>query len=269
MNIKSQLWFIYRWIVWIKDTLFDRPILENNLESFSIWKTVLWQDIEVYKFWDWEETILYFWWIHGNEVWTVKLMTRWINFLKNNENIIPKNKSVFVIPCLNRDSYKKALQNPNFFSGGNIGKTNANNVDLNRNFPTKNWSKTSKLFLSWKYYDVSWWDAPASEPEVKSLMSFIEKENISTTYIFHSCWGTVMGTFLESCDKKVQDYVEKSPYRIFTQKEWKNVIDGHKAWHSMTWWEENNLDIVEIELKTRWWSEWKDNETALVSSLSL
>jgi hypothetical protein len=37
----------------------------------------------------------------------------------------------------------------------------------------------------------------------------------------------------------------------------------------MEWGPENNIEIIEIELKTRYWSEWKQNKSALINSLSI
>lgn len=263
MYLKSKLWFIYRAIVWIKDNLIDNPKINNNINSFSIWKTVLWEDIKCYKFWSWEEKILYFWGIHGNEIWTVKLMNRWVNHINENKELFD-NKQIFIIPCLNIDWYNKALKNSDYFAWWIVWKTNANNVDLNRNFPTSNWSAESKLFVAGKYSDISWWNIPASESEVKVLLELIEKENIKTIFTFHNCRWTV---FSLNSSEKLENYSKNSKYIIFTEKQWDDLCDEQKTWHSMIWWPENNIEIIEIELKTRWGSEWKKNKGALIDSL--
>lgn len=265
MSLKSKLWFIYRWLIWIKDNILDNPNINSEINSFSIWKTVLWNDIKCYKFWKWEEKILYFGWIHGNEVWTVKLMNKWVNCIFEDAQI--QNKQLFVIPCLNIDWYERALKNPDYFNGWTIWKTNSNNVDLNRNFPTINWSAKSQLFVAWKYSDISWWESAWSEPEIKALLELISKEDIKTIYTFHNCWWTV---FSLNADKKVLEYSKKSNYKIFTKQSWETeLIPEQKTWHSMEWGPENNIEIIEIELKTRYWSEWKQNKSALINSLSI
>lgn len=70
------------------------------------------------------------------------------------EKITPKN-NLFIIPCLNPDGYKLN------------SRTNANGVDLNRNFPTKNWKLTEKneFFGGVK---------PASEIETRFMIDVIE-----------------------------------------------------------------------------------------------
>ena len=276
-QIKSKLWFVYRGFVWMKDNFFDNvKIHQEWIYSFPtvIWKTWNWDEILCYTFGEWKEKILYFWWIHGNEVGTVKLMNHWVNYMWENfwknENIHSlQGKQVFIIPCLNLDWYKQALKNSDYFNGWVIWKINANNVDLNRNFPTSNWSVQSKLFAAGKYSDISWGEFAWSEPEIQALLSLIEKEKIKTIYTFHNCWWTVFWKGTKNVEKKVQSYSEKSWYRIFTDSEWEDLQLEQKTGHMMMWAEEKWIDVIEIETRTRWWSEWKQNKKALIESVKL
>lgn len=265
-KIISFLSQIFRWIQWIYDTFTDNPKI-GKLPINIIGETVKWEYILCYKIWNWDKKILYIWWIHWNEIWTVKLITRWGNFLYNHKNIIPTNITVFIVPCLNIDWYNKALKNKNFFSRWKIWKTNHNQVDLNRNFPTNNWKNESILFAWWKYSPVSGWEHRASEPETKSFLNLIKTENIQDIYLYHNCWGTVFWKWTENINKKVQEYSKLSWYRIYSDDEWSNLIKEQKTWHSIVWAEENKIDMIEVELKTRWGSEWNRNKNALVNSL--
>lgn len=268
-NLKSKLWFIYRGLKWIIHNLIDNPVINDSIPTFSIWKTVKWKDIKCYKFGVGEEKILYFWWIHWNEIWTVKLMNRWVNYLHNNVvndcNHSLQDKTIFIIPCLNLDWYELALLNPDYFSGWTIGKPNANNVDLNRNFNSSNWQAESKIFISGKFSPVSAWTSAGSEPELKALIDFIDRESIKTIYNYHNCWSTVFTTSGARAEELWKRYSEKSGYRIFTRSERDNMPEYQKTGHIMTWWEENDVDVVEIELHSRWGSEWSDNKIALLS----
>lgn len=256
-----------RWIEWISDTIFDNPQISPT-SSIVIWKTTLWQDIKSYKFWNWSKNVLYIWWIHWNEIGTVKLMNRWINYLSDNKDIVSDTSAVSVIPCLNIDGYNKALQNKNFFSRWKTWKTNARGVDLNRNFPTSNWKEKSILFAWGCYSDVSGWSCAWSESEIQALLDYIKSEEIKTIYLYHNCWATVFGKWTEKVAKKVHEYSKLSWYRIFTENEWINLSEEQKTWNSMIWAEEHKIDTIEIELKTRWGSEWKRNENALINTLT-
>ncbi|NDK08915.1 hypothetical protein EOM39_06790 [Candidatus Gracilibacteria bacterium] len=211
--------------------------------------------------------MLYIGGIHGNEIGTVKLMNRWINYLTDNKDLVSDDIAVSIIPCLNIDGYNKAIHNKNFFSRGKTGKTNARAVDLNRNFPTSNWKEKSILFVGGCYSDVSGGSCAGSDPEIQALIDYIKSESIETIYLYHNCWATVFGKGSNQVTKKVQEYSKISGYRIFTDTEWLNLSEEQKTGNSMTWAEENNIDIIEIELKTRWGSEWKRNKDSLINSL--
>lgn len=254
----------------MKDNFFDNPKINSNIKSFSIGKTFNWEEIDCYSFWKWSEKILYFWWIHGNETGTVKLMNKWVNFVWEIESGTSFwNTQIFIIPCLNIDWYKQALKNPKYFSWWREGKTNAQDVDLNRNFPTFNWSPKSTLFAAGLYKEISWWTSPWSEWEIKALLNFIETEKVQTIYTFHNCWWTVFWRWTTSVNKKVKSYSKNSNYRVFADSEWDGLKPWQKTWQMMMWAEEKNIDVIEIEMKTRWWSEWELNKKALIKSLRI
>jgi protein MpaA len=73
-----------------------------------------------------------------------------------------------LIPCLNVEGFQ------------NKQRTNSRGVDLNRNFPTADWTQSPQRD---RYYTGP---APASEPEVKSLVSLISAEQPRVIFHFHS-----------------------------------------------------------------------------------
>lgn len=83
-------------------------------------------------------------------------------YLKKN----PESKLLF-IPCLNPDGMKLKT------------RTNANGVDLNRNFPTQNWEFTTQdEFFGGK--------TPASEMETRFVMEIIEEYKPSLILTLHA-----------------------------------------------------------------------------------
>ncbi len=99
--------------------------------------------------------------IHGDETPAGSVARYWMERL---ESIDPRN-NWRVIPVLNPDGFKRKT------------RTNAHKVDVNRNFPTKDWDEKAKVY--WKRESASNprrypGDTSASEPETKCVMKHIE-----------------------------------------------------------------------------------------------
>lgn len=77
------------------------------------------------------------------------------------------------IPCLNPDGLKLNT------------RQNANGVDINRNFPTKNWENTEK---SSEYFSG---ESPASEIETKFVMEIIEEYKPDVILTLHAPYKVV------------------------------------------------------------------------------
>jgi protein MpaA len=81
-----------------------------------------------------------------------------------------------------REAWLVAVANPDGFARG--VKCNARGVDLNRNYPAKNWSAEHRE----GYFPGA---APASEPETEVLMSLIELSAATRLISLHSPYRTV------------------------------------------------------------------------------
>ena len=102
------------------------------------------------------------------------------NFLIN-KYLEHSEKSLLFIPCLNPDGMSQNI------------RTNSNGVDLNRNFPTKNWGQNEGENATCDdaataYYGGS---APASEKETKFLVKIIEKYKPSLILTLHAPYKVV------------------------------------------------------------------------------
>ncbi len=93
-------------------------------------------------------------------------------YLIENYISLQKNSSLLFIPCLNPDGLK------------NKKRTNANDIDLNRNFPTKNWQLTEKN-------EFFGGNSPASEIETKFLIEVIEEYKPELIVTLHAPFKVV------------------------------------------------------------------------------
>lgn len=114
-----------------------------------------------------EEKIHFYGGFHGDEPEGVDLTLKLKDYLMRHAPQF-SDKTLIVVPVVNPDGYHNSI------------RVNANGVDLNRNFPTKDWtSQASKA----KYNPGS---MPNSEPEVQAIVKlmkdFLPKKIIS----FHS-----------------------------------------------------------------------------------
>lgn len=116
---------------------------------------------------DFLKTILVIGVMHGDEPSGEYLINRYLQ--DRNET---KNRLLF-IPCLNPDGLALGTRG------------NSNSIDLNRNFPTKNWEKTDK---NDNFYGG---ETPASETETKMLIYAIDRYKPDLIITFHEPYKVV------------------------------------------------------------------------------
>ncbi|TAG24818.1 MAG: murein peptide amidase A [Burkholderiales bacterium] len=118
--------------------------------------------------------------IHGDELSTASLALYWLQLAKE----IPADAHWRFIPLLNPDGL---LSTP-------ARRTNANGVDLNRNFPTPNWEREAKIYWEQKVKrDPRRWPGPKplSEPESKFLHDEMERFKPHLIVSIHAPYGVL------------------------------------------------------------------------------
>lgn len=204
--------------------------------------------------------------IHGNEVGTVKLAHHLIEYLDANKEEY-QDFTFFVVPCLNYDGCEIAISNPDYLHGGRVGRFNANNVDLNRNFPTESWAPVSKWSFGRNYEekkDVNCGTAPGSEKEIIALCDLIKKEDIPVFFSFHNVGRDVMPNDIKLANDLANIYCEKTGFRLETFEGWKKLSQTGTA---REWGNENNVSYIEIECPYRWGSDWVNQKGAIIACL--
>src|SRR5688572_4519956 len=112
----------------------------------------------------------------GDETITVALAEEMAAALRADELIIPPNVFLCVLPLLNPDG------------AANGSRTNARDVDLNRNWPSANWTPEAQHTL---YERVSGGEMPLSETETMSLWGYLTAARPAVVIVWHCCGGLV------------------------------------------------------------------------------
>jgi predicted deacylase len=156
-------------------TLTPIPFTEGPI---TIGKSVQGRPLEVYRFGIGPSERLIVAGMHGgNEYNTVELAEQLMAYIGKNPSVIPSNVTLYMLHDLNPDGVARGL---NY-----LGRANANGVDLNRNWPA-NWQKDWPRTGCWTTTYVTGGTGPASEPETRALMAFIQSHHFDALINYHS-----------------------------------------------------------------------------------
>jgi len=145
------------------------------------------------------QAVLYTGAIHGNEIGTRALMYYWIDELEANARSIPSGRSVVVVPEVNPDGVASGT------------RTNAHNVDLNRNFATSDWRKDI-TDVNNQPFPGGGGNSPMSEPEVRAIAGFAASLRPSLILSYHSIGGVVAANQAGVSGARASTYSQLSGY---------------------------------------------------------
>ena len=132
-------------------------------------KSALGTNIQLYKkTHTGQAPILFIGGVHGDEPEGVELAEKFLLWLQEMDAKSTALRPWILIPCLNVDGYSR------------LERTNGRGVDLNRNFPSDDWSPEHKAP---RYFPGP---HPNSEPETQALVQLIAAEKPQLIVHFHS-----------------------------------------------------------------------------------
>lgn len=229
-----------------------------------IGKSVEGRSIESFYFGKGEKKLVFVGGIHGGYEWnSVSLSYELADFLEKNQNVIPPDLSIVVIPSLNPDGVFKVTKKEGRFAVSDVSKDvgvlesarfNANNVDLNRNFDC-NWQPESK----WRSKTVSAGNNVFSEPEAKALRDFVTKIKPSVVVFYHSQANSV---FASGCNGKILPETKEimNLYAKATGYFASETFDSYAiTGDAGDWLSSINIPSISVELKTHEDVEWSKN----------
>jgi len=264
-NLKAKISDLKRNFRGLYDRRFDRfedlPLGENRI---ILGETVEGREIGAYKFGrNGKVKILLLGGIYGNEIGTVKLMHHLVNYLDGRKQPI-LGVDIFVIPCLNLDGMASALEQERYFARSDIGRLNANKVDLGQNFETESFEPENFLHSGSGYTTVYCGETPLSEPESRHLADFMLEQGINVLYCFIGEGKEIFGNEGNLAEKLRKDFVKSSGYRYVDGEDGgATKITGTLA----EWCYEKQIVYLGVRSGTTRGSDWKNTKAAIISGL--
>jgi predicted deacylase len=209
--------------------------------------------LEVYTFGQGEKQRMIVAGIHGGYEWnTIALADELITHINENPGVIPSDVTLYILRSLNPDGDAR--------DHGYDGRVNDHGVDLNRNFPT-NWAADWDRDGCWDYTTVSGGTGPASEPETKALVAFLQSHKVEALISYHSA---ALGVFPggepweKDSIKFAKALAEVTDYK-FPPLDTGCVFTGTLADYAV----ERGAVAVDMELSTHVYTDFKRNLKAL------
>ena len=206
--------------------------------------------IQAWQFGSGGSSILYQGVTHGNERGTKSLMDTWIADLRAHPDKVPAGHTVFVIPMVNPDGYAANT------------RTNAHNVDLNRNFPTGDWKSDVKM-PSGEVLVGGGGSSPLSEPESQALAGFVRAQRPRLVLTYHSQASLVSPNEAGDSAGLAQNYSGLSGYRYVAAGETDSVFHYDTTGAFEDWLPQLGIPALLIELATQTQSEFSRNQNAM------
>jgi predicted deacylase len=223
----------------------------------TIGASVQGRPITAYQFGDGREYLIYIGGMHGNEANSTKLMEQWRDELAVSLGRIPGDRSVVVIPAANPDGLAAGL------------RLNANQVDLNRNFPAKDWKQSVTLPARPDPTNAGG-TTPLSEPESKAIAEYLEKKQARLIISFHSRASIVEANGTGDSVAVAAMYAAKTQYEAVSSADSKAIFQYDTTGAMEDWLRDRpNKPAILVELASDTDSEFERNKDALWSTIEL
>ncbi len=189
-----------------------------------------------------EETVIFFGAFHGDEPESTLVVEKLLQHLQENPELL-QNRTAVLVPVVNPDGLEAGQ------------RKNANEVDLNRNYPTSNWNSEGK--------DTDYWGgtAPASEPETKIVVELLERYKPDRIISIHCPYKCV--NYDGPAERLAKIISEENGYKV-------EPSIGYPTPGSFGTYAgiEGNIPTITLELPPTGEEDvWEDNRSALVRAL--
>jgi len=201
--------------------------------------SVMGKEIKGYEIGYGNETILLFGSIHGNEKGSQDLLDRFIIELKQNPTLVSSQKKIIIIPMLNPDGFYDRTD-----------KLNAHGVNIDLNFPTKEWKQygTNGTYAG---------KAPYSEPESIIISTIVQTYEIKKMVSFHAHGAVIIPEDNDVSRAAAKEYAKDGGYRFYGGS--MDFFGNPTQWFVET----TGYPAFTVELSDNFNSDWIKNKKAL------
>jgi hypothetical protein len=220
--------------------------------TFSIGTSMQGRPIIASQFGSANTTILFIGAMHGNETNSQAILEKWIDELDTNPDKIPSSVSVVIIPSTNPDGV------------ANGSRLNARGINLNRNFPTDDWSHMVIEPGNNGILTGAGGLSPLSEPESAALANYVQSHNIRFAVTYHSSGGLVQSNVAGNAETVGKSYASRVGYRFVPAYSIGNVFDYSICGAFEDWiGQKLNIPGLLVELDSSWNDEFWQNQPAM------
>ena len=182
--------------------------------------------------------------IHGGYEWnTTALMSKTLEHLAADPNLVPPDLTLYVIPLVNPDGAAAGADRVE-------GRMNANGVDLNRNWDYQ-WQPTATHGSR----PVPAGALPFSEPETAALRDFILDRGVEAAIFYHSAAAVVFSGAGEDASETValaRFIAAATGYRYAPEGVPGQITTGN----AIDWLSQQGIAAAEVELSTHEALDW-------------
>jgi murein peptide amidase A len=206
--------------------------------------------IQAYFFGNGSQTVLFMGAIHGNEKSAKYIMDNWITDLEAKAPTIPADKQVVVIPVVNPDGFYK------------YGRTNANGVNLNRNWQTYNWTKDPETAPG-KIEPGIGGPSAMSEVETQILARFTLSVSPRIVATYHSQGRLVNSNDVGLALPLGQRYAQMAGYQFVADAETTETFGAPVTGTYEDWLKERGIPGILMELNTNTGNHFSQNKASM------
>ena len=246
-----------------KSALVTEPVHTESPQKIQIGNSVEERAINAYTYGNGATHLVFVGGIHGGYEWNSVLLAYTLKeYLDKNPKTIPDALTISIIPSANPDGIYKVFGKEYPFTASDapkkaetvVGRFNAHNVDLNRNFDCK-WQPES----TWQSKKVSAGSSPFSEPEAQAIRKFVSDTHPRAVVFWHSQSNAI---YASECENGILPetlaimnvYAKSAGYPAVESFDAYAITGDAEGWLASI-----GIPAITVELKTHETIEWQQN----------